>query len=454
MKLRKAVSAAVAAVLVGGLSIAVAPSALADSVTPGTYNLASTSRVLDTRSGVGAPRQQVPALATLTFTLPPDAVEGASAVALEITAVNPGARGFFTVYPAGTGRPAASSLNFEAHQNVPNLVIVKLGAGNKVSIFNGSHGSVDMLADVHGSFLAGANAGDPGTLVPMTPTRFLDTRSGLGAPQGKVAGRSVTKVQIAGLHGIPADASAVALNLTAVQSPGKGFITAYPGSPVPTASSLNYEAGQDRANLTLVELGTDGAVLLYNGSPNPVDLLADVSGYFVGGGTASADGSFTPSSTVRVIDTRTLGTGFVPALATLKVQIFPAGDPFASFIKAVALNVTVAAPEASGFLTTWDGRTPLPAVSNSNFQARHDVAGAVIVPVNDDGTISIYNGSFGNVDLIVDFNGLFFEQPPVQPNSTGTTPNARHAAPTGSALVSSIHRFLATSHRPSVVATR
>ncbi|MDQ2740384.1 MAG: hypothetical protein M3Y35_17605 [Actinomycetota bacterium] len=327
------------------------------------------------------------------------------------------------------------------------MVIVKLGIGNKVSIFNGSRGTVDILADLHGSFLGGTNAGDPGTLVPMTPTRFLDTRSGVGTIKGRVKPHSVTKVQIAGSHALPANVSAVALNITAVHSPGKGFITAYPGSPMPDASSLNYEAHQDRANLTLVEVGTDGTISLFNGSPFPVDLVADVSGYFVVG-TPSADGTFAPSSTVRLVDTRKARAGFVPALATLKVAIFPPGDPFASYIKAIAVNVTAAGPEASGFLTTWDGSSPMPAVSNSNFQVKHDVAGSVIVPVNADGTISIYNGSYGNVDILVDLNGLFTAIPTavvVQPNFA---PHARHAAPSSKVLLSHI---LTQPHTTTVV---
>jgi len=447
VKLRTAVSATLATMVAVSLSVVVVPAAHADTTTPGTYNRVAPSRVLDTRYGIGARKAPVAALSTLTFTVPAGSADAAGAVAMEVTAVNPAAAGFLTVYPAGSPLPTASNLNFQVHQNVPNLVIVKLGIGNKVSIFNGSRGTVDILADLHGSFLGGTNAGDPGTLVPMTPARFLDTRSGVGTTRGRVKPYSVTKVKIAGSHGLPTNVSAVALNITAVHSPGKGFITAYPGSPMPNASSLNYEANQDRANLTLVEVGTDGTVSLFNGSPFPVDLVADVSGYFVFG-TPSADGTFAPSSTVRLVDTRKARAGFVPALATLKVAIFTPGDPFASYIKSIAVNVTAAGPEASGFLTTWNGSSPMPAVSNSNFQAKHDVAGSVIVPVNADGTISIYNGSYGNVDILVDLNGLFTAIPTaavVQPNFA---PNARHAAPSSKALLSHI---LAQPHTTTVV---
>ena len=431
-----------------------APSAPSNTVTPeirvvpGSYSTVVPSRVLDTRQGIGAVKAPVAARSTVTFTLPPGSADAAGAVALDVTAVNPAAAGFLTAYPAGSVLPTASNLNFQVHQDVPNLVVVRLGAGGKVSIYNGSNGPVDILADLHGSFLAGQNVGDPGTLVPMTPTRFLDTRSGVGtAVNGRVMPHSVTKVRIAGVHGLPANVSAVALNITAVHSPGQGFITAYPGAAMPSTSSLNYEAGQDRANLALVEVGTDGTVSLVNGSSFPVDLVADVSGYFVSG-TPTADGAFVPFSPVREVDTRRSHRGFVPALATLKVQIFPAGDPVAKNVKAVAVNVTAVAPQASGFFTTWDGSAPMPAVSNSNFQARHDVAGSVIVPVNADGTISVYNGSYGNVDIIVDLDGIFTAVPKTLSRQRSLSPTERPTAPSGQEI---IRHLLAQQHSSTLI---
>ena len=428
-----------------------APSVPSNTVTPavpGSYSTVAPSRVLDTRYGIGAVRAPVAARSTVTFSLPPGSADAAGAVVLVVTAVDPAAAGFLTAYPAGSAVPTASNLNFQVHQDVPNQVVVRLGAGRKVSIYNGSNGPVDILADLYGSFIASQNAGDPGTFVPMTPTRFLDTRSGVGTVEGRVMPHSVTKVKIAGLHGLPANVSTVALNITAVHSPGKGFITAYPGGAMPSTSSLNYEAGQDRANFALVQVGTDGTVSLFNGSEFPVDLVADVSGYF-DSGTPTADGTFVPFSPVRLVDTRQAHTGFVPALATLKVRIFPAGDPFAAHVKAVAVNVTAAGPEASGFLTTWDGSAPMPAVSNSNFQAKHDVAGSVIVPVNADGTISVYNGSYGNVDIIVDLDGIFTAAVPQAPaTQPGMSPTAHPTTPTGPEI---LRHLLAQPHSSTLI---
>jgi hypothetical protein len=57
--------------------------------------------------------------------------------------------GYVTVWPAGAARPLASTLNYTFGQTVPNLVMVKLGAGGQVSFFN-SAGTAHLLADVVG----------------------------------------------------------------------------------------------------------------------------------------------------------------------------------------------------------------------------------------------------------------------------------------------------------------
>ncbi len=80
----------------------------------------------------------------------------------------------------GGGPPVVSNLNYVAGQTVPNLVIVKVGAGGTVNLYS-SGGPVDIVADVAGYFGetgAGVGAGSP------RPARILDTRIGVGAPRG------------------------------------------------------------------------------------------------------------------------------------------------------------------------------------------------------------------------------------------------------------------------------
>jgi len=78
---------------------------------------------------------------------------GVTAVALTVTVTQASAAGFITVYGSGGKRPLASNLNFLPGQNVPNLVIVPVGADGKVALYNGSPGSVHLVADVAGYFV-------------------------------------------------------------------------------------------------------------------------------------------------------------------------------------------------------------------------------------------------------------------------------------------------------------
>ena len=77
------------------------------------------------------------------------------AVVLNVTVTAPGKPGFLTVYAAGATRPTASNLNFSANETIPNLVIVPVGTGGKVSIYNGSTGTVQIIGDASGYFVSG-----------------------------------------------------------------------------------------------------------------------------------------------------------------------------------------------------------------------------------------------------------------------------------------------------------
>ena len=74
---------------------------------------------------------------------------GVGAVSLNVTAVNPSAAGFVTVYPCGT-RPVASNLNYTVGQIVPNAVITPVSPTGEICLFSSQ--STDLLADITGWF--------------------------------------------------------------------------------------------------------------------------------------------------------------------------------------------------------------------------------------------------------------------------------------------------------------
>jgi hypothetical protein len=101
---------------------------------------------------------------------------GAGSVALNVTATNPSAGGYFTIWPTGQGQPNASNLNFVAGQTIPNMVIVPLGAGGQISIFNET-GTTDVIVDVLGWFPTGPS------FTGLTPARLMDSRIPPAPPQ-------------------------------------------------------------------------------------------------------------------------------------------------------------------------------------------------------------------------------------------------------------------------------
>ena len=84
-----------------------------------------------------------------------------------------------------------------------------------------------------------------------------------------------------GVGGVPANATAVVLNITAVGASVPGtFISAYPDSPtVPTVSNLNVNSSGAIPNLAIVQVGPGGVIDFYNAT-GTVNLIGDVAGYF------------------------------------------------------------------------------------------------------------------------------------------------------------------------------
>jgi hypothetical protein len=363
-------------------------------------------RVLDTRSGLGAPPGKPGPATTVTV-----AVGGvgavpntATAVALNVTATQATRGGFVTVFPAGTPLPLASNLNpLRPNQTIPNLVVTQLGTNDSFNIYTsaGTH----LLADVLGYFVPSQTSRD-GRYVALTPARVLDTRAGVGAPLGKPGRGATVAVPIRGRGGVPAaGVSAVVLNVTATQATAAGHVTVYPGATGrPVASNLNIERrGQTIPNLVIVPVGSDGRVNLY--TAGGTHLIADVSGYFTDATAPSDnDGLFVPIRPVRIQDTR---VPFARPLAESTVMRVRANLPPlpASDVAAAMLNVTATLSKAAGFLTIYPAGAPRPQASNLNVEFAGQTIPNAVVATLSGGSFDAFSQP-GN-HLIVDVSGYF-----------------------------------------------
>jgi hypothetical protein len=240
------------------------------------------ARITDTRPGSGQANAGSTLAAGTTLNVQVSGAggipfPGVQAVVLNVTAVDQTANGFFTVFPTGTALPVASNLNWAPGQTVPNRVIVPVGTGGKVSVYNGL-GSADAIVDVNGYFTDGTAAG--ASFTPLFPTRIKDTRNGPG-PIGAVAAGSTTVVQVSGVGGVPGGAKAVIVNVTATTTTAAGDLVVWPDlAAQPTSSDLNFVAGQTVPNLVVVKLSAGGKIDIFNAF-GTTDVILDVVGYFI-----------------------------------------------------------------------------------------------------------------------------------------------------------------------------
>jgi hypothetical protein len=119
----------------------------------------------------------------------------------------------------------------------------------------------------------------PAEFYTVTPCRLLDTRAS-GLPLIAATDRGFAAV---GHCGIPTDARAVSINLTAVDPGAAGHLKLHSWGPPPETSSINFVAGRTRANNAIVPLGPTGEILVrcnMPGSTAAVHLVIDVNGYF------------------------------------------------------------------------------------------------------------------------------------------------------------------------------
>ncbi len=131
----------------------------------------------------------------------------------------------------------------------------------------------------------------PSSSAEPAPVRICDTRAGnpsnLSSPYdqcdnttlGQAKTDVVTVDGLAGIPGLPSDATAVVVNLTAVAPTAGTFLTVFPGPGRPFASDLNPAAGEVKGNLTVATIANDGKISIYNNTGS-IDVVVDVLGWY------------------------------------------------------------------------------------------------------------------------------------------------------------------------------
>lgn len=325
----------------------------------------------------------------------------ATAAVLNVTGVNTTAPSYITVFPSGTSLPNASNVNFDgAGQVLANMVTVKLGVDGSVDVY--MQRQMDVAVDVSGAYVPVPDAVRSGRLVtlPGGAFRVLDTRD-----RGEGVARTTTELVDVSMAGVPADAVAVVVNLTATVT-GTGFWTAFPlGQPRPNASNLNIDQpGQTRAGQAIVLLSGVPAFNVY--SQGGGHLVVDVAGWFTGSTAAlTTEGLFLPSNPTRLVDSRNSFVMPTWGGSTLEFPVYgPVGE-----VSAIAVNITGTASMNGGFVTAFPAGVSRPTASNLNVDTwDQTIANHAVVRVSGRG-MSLFTQH--GLHLIADLNGWYLGTP-------------------------------------------
>ncbi len=360
----------------------------------GRFTPLTPARILDTRNGTGGITGPLASNSTVDVQITGRGgvpAAGVSAVTLNVTVTQPSGSGFLTLYPTGSARPLDANLNFVPDKTVPNLVVVKLGAGGKVSMYN-SAGTTHVIYDVAGWY-SDSGTGDAGRYTAVAPARILDTRNGTGGGARLGPGASLD-VQVSGQGGLPAaGAAAAVLNVAATGPTSVSFLTVYPtGESRPLAANLNFKVGDTVSNRAMVKLGAGGKVTIYNNAGS-TDVVVDVGGWFSDASVTGTSGAYTPLTPARILDTR-FGTGGItgPIVAntSVDVQVTGQGGVPATGVSAVILNATVVSPAAAGFLTVFPAGSVRPVVSDLNYASGEVRPNLVVVRLGAGGKVTLF----------------------------------------------------------------
>ena len=323
-------------------------------------------RVLDTRTGYGAPRAGLVRQGTAVriSTRDEGVPETATTAVLNVTAVSPSAASFVTVYPCTAALPTASVLNLQRGQVRAASTIATLDADGGVCVY--AQQAMHLVVDLVGF---GESTGEL-LLGPVSPSRQLDTRTARTPLAPFVPVSVPLRLDAAGV-------SAVMLNVTVTAPAMAGYLSVYPtasngtcGTP-PLASSVNTGRNETIANRVNAAIGDPAHPAVCLVSSVRTDVVIDLIGTY----RAGTEGAWSSTAPVRVMDTR-IGLGATGQQTAFVVSVPPAN--------AVELTLTAVEPRRDAFVTAYPSRPDAtcgaaPLASAVNVMAGAVAANSVIV---------------------------------------------------------------------------
>ena len=291
--------------------------------------------------------------------------------------------------------------------------------------------------------------GSGGEFHSIVPDRILDTRdAGLDiAPTGRKATGSpasapVLDVPVVGKAGLPAftDADgdgfddnvlAVVVNITVIAPTRPGYLRAFgTGTPEGETSVVNFRADERVPNSAVLRPGEGGKISLRLITPDgagSANIAVDVSGWFSSSAYGPRGARTVTIDPARIFDSRTaqfggaplggLGQKNIPIRGATQMGTSNVVVPADPDVVGVILNVTGVNRQPNSAIT-FASVLPAPvaslgqvSTSNLNLDRGQLRANLAIVPVPDDGDLTLFN-SAGSAHYIVDVVGYLLAGEP------------------------------------------
>lgn len=367
--------------------VGLSPGALATTsdTLPGRWTPLAPSRVLDTRTGTGARPGRVSG--ALTLALPASVPVTAAGVVLSVSAVSPRGAGYVRAATSAQA-PATTALNYAGRAGATGLVVSRPDPSGTLRL-TVSGAATHLVADLVGYYDTADGSG--GHWTAATPTRVVDTRTGVGARRGAVAGDLTVTLPAS----VPADARGAVLNVSVVDAVHDTFVQVGAAGSAARATVLNVAGGTSRTGLVVAAPGRGGAVVV-SVHGGPAQVVVDLLGSYDAG--SSSGERYLGTAPVRVVDTRS-GLGGAHGSRSVTVAL-PASVPPGS---TAVLDVSAVDPTGTGYLRVAPaGATATTTALNHSRGAAQ--TGLVLSRTDASGRITL-TVSGATTDLVVDLVG-------------------------------------------------
>ncbi|MEV6303418.1 ricin-type beta-trefoil lectin domain protein [Actinoplanes sp. NPDC051861] len=255
-------------------------------------------RLIDTSTPTGGHQRAF--TAGEVFTLPISDLPGdVTAVAVNLTGWSAD-RTNLSLYRDVDSDSGNPTLEVEPNGKRTTMAIVPVSAARTIAIRNNA-GSANLNIDLLGYF---SRAGAGNYTPKDSPQRILDTRTTTGGHNAPFAAAEAFTLPVRGVAGVPENATAVLVNLTAAENSAATFLGVYPQTQPSVLATLETPANSQRSNLALTGIGDDGAIRIRN-QYGRTAVTVDLLGWFAAGTGAR----YVPlTRAAKILDTRS-GTG-------------------------------------------------------------------------------------------------------------------------------------------------